>query len=90
MSAKIPGVKDVGGAKINHTVLVVFVECSDTSEFSASFNAGVPRVKDFLDQVHVWTIAQTSSIVAVLTEESNRKASEQFKTWFVVNEHRVM
>lgn len=76
--------KDAGGTKINHTMLVSFVECFSSAEFSVSFNKRSPNVKDFLHWVYAGPVAPKRSFVAVMIEKSQSKTSDQFTIGFIV------
>lgn len=80
----------VAGAKINHKLLVSFLEGFGTHELPVSFKTGSLHVKDFLCLFHAGTAAATKAFLAVMTEKSQCSASEQFTTGFAVNEDSVL
>lgn len=83
-------VKGAGGSRSNGTLLGFVVEYSSTAESSVTSHTWSLDVKDFLLWVYGGTVAPRRKMLAVLTEKSRCRTSEQFDTWLAMNEDQVL
>lgn len=82
------GAKYAGAAQFNYALLILFFK---SFGLPLTFvQAASSHVEDLLPCDHLGTIAPTTPNLVVLTENGQRKTSEQFQTQFAVNEDHVL